>query len=201
MNLPNLPELPAPNQAEHKETRRQARVLYARRYEQFPHPNTRFAVTEGLVAILADFFGYCEAARNACRTGAWTLDQVRLAVDKALSQYDQSHQAVILQDPRWRQHLEECKALPEVAPQRIAAVAETTQSAQPQDCTRGPRPTGESFPRAGILVTTGASGGVLAAVGRARMDYCRAEQHRRACGGTVAPRRAARGGVHDHERE
>src|SRR5262245_14479619 len=92
MDLPKLPALPEPYQSQHEAARHKARVLYASRYESL---SPQYAGLHRPLLFLNDFFGYCTAARNACKARAWTLDQVRLAIDEALSAYG-PHKKVIL---------------------------------------------------------------------------------------------------------
>jgi len=114
MSLPDGPDLPAQFQGAYES----ARIKTERRGLDFAEAvahggnlHVGIAGLAGAEAALEAIFTYCEQARNACRTGQWSVTQMRKAVESALGPYAGS----VKGDPRWNAHLDESAVLAEAA--------------------------------------------------------------------------------------
>jgi hypothetical protein len=130
--MADLPELPPKFQNAFEASKAAVELQYVNRAQDFPHhPNLAESGLPQLIRIQAVFFAYCTEARNACREGDWTATQVTKSVeaarpiifdsyflrehgassDKAKSVFRLAIWKTVQDDPQWKQHLSEVKAL------------------------------------------------------------------------------------------
>jgi hypothetical protein len=130
--MDDLPELPPKFQSAFETAMATAELVYVNRAQDFPlHPHLAESRLHQLIRIQAVFFAYCDQARNACREGVWTVAQLSRSVETArpiifdfyfLREYEASSDEAksvfrlgvwrtVQDDPRWKQHLSEVKAL------------------------------------------------------------------------------------------
>ena len=147
-NRLNIPELPEPFNQTFEKARAKADLVHVEDSSNFPRmPAIAFLSTP--VRIQKIFFAYCTEARNASEAGFWTGDRVRRAVTEAWpaifkscfdEQYPSSSEEkrsevrdalwkTVLDDSRWKQHIEElvklAEKIPVVRPGREKSLAES----------------------------------------------------------------------------
>lgn len=174
--MDNLPALPPKGQASFEATKAKA---------ELDHANSRNRAFEGFqeLALIAHvFFAYCVEARNACRTGDWTVSQARSSSDSALkaifSYYysrwrggEQPRQAeakitlMIQDEQRWKDHLSELielsrgsDAIPKPLPDSTQALPASASGLSNGEMSarrsrkRGPKPDYETASRVAATV-------------------------------------------------
>ncbi len=137
----HLPRLPSEFQGAFELAKAKADLKYATRFDACPNRgHFDLAPLDRLVRIQEEFFAYCTQARNACRTGHWSLAELGHAVYAAWPHIFDSYSdrelgaspeetrrlrtatwRTITDDRRWKQHLTELVAFGDVR-----AVAEST---------------------------------------------------------------------------
>jgi hypothetical protein len=130
--MDDLPELPPKFQDAFEAAKAEAELVYVNRAQDFPdQPELAESGFQPLIRIQAVFFAYCDQARNACQDGYWTATQVSTSVDAAWPLICDSYSLrergassdeaksrfrlviwkTVQDDPRWKRHLSEVKAL------------------------------------------------------------------------------------------